>query len=106
MYSCFYPDDVKTAKFAQLNKGKPNKNEISNYRPINTLNTFSKICKRVLLDQLASELEKYLTPFICAYGKGYSTQNVLTHLIEQWRERLYNNNAVGTIFMDLYQPLD
>ena len=30
MYSCFYPDDVRTAKFAPLNKSKPSKNEIFN----------------------------------------------------------------------------
>ena len=38
-----FPDDVKIAKVVLLDKGKPHKNEISNYRLVSILNTFSKI---------------------------------------------------------------
>ena len=36
-----FPDDAKIASVIPLDKGKPNKNEISNFRPVSILNTFS-----------------------------------------------------------------
>ena len=55
---------------------------------VSILNTFSKVYEKVIKDQLVSGLDKYLSPFISAYRKGYSTQHVLTRLVEEWRERL------------------
>ena len=37
-----FPDSAKIASVIPLDKGKPNKNEISNYKPVSVLNTFSK----------------------------------------------------------------
>ena len=34
-----FPDDAKIASVIPLDKGKPNKNEISNFRPVSILNT-------------------------------------------------------------------
>ena len=50
---------------------------------------------------MVSGLDKYLLPFISAYRKGYSTQHVLTPLVEEWRERLENNYIGGAILVDL-----
>ena len=69
-----FPDDTKIASVIPLDKGKPNKNEISNFRPVSILNTFSKIYEKVIKDQLVSGLDNYLSSFISAYRKGYSTQ--------------------------------
>ena len=69
-----FPDDAKIASVIILEKGKPNKNEISNFRPGSILNTFSKIYEKVIKDQLVSGLDNYLSSFISAYRKGYSTQ--------------------------------
>ena len=44
-----------------LDKGKLNKNKISNFRPVRILNTFSKIYEKVIKDQLVSGLDKYLS---------------------------------------------
>ena len=86
-----FPDDAEIASVIPLDTGKPTKNEISNFRPISILNTFSKIYEKVIKDQLVSGLDKYPSPLISAYRKGYSTQHVLTCLVEEWRERLDNN---------------
>ena len=96
-----FPDDAKIASVITPDKGKPNKNEISNFRPVSILNTFSKIYEKVIKDQLVSESDKYLSPFISAYRKGYSTQHVLKRLEEEWRERLDDSYIVGAILMNL-----
>ena len=73
---------------------------------VSILNTFSKVYEKVIKDQLVSGLDKYLSPFISAYRKGYSTQHVLTRLVEEWRERLDNNYIVDAILMDLSKAFD
>ena len=35
-----FPEKAQTASLIPLDKGKPNKNERSNFRPLNVLNTF------------------------------------------------------------------
>ena len=57
-------------------------------------------------DQLVLGLDKYLSPFISAYRKGYSAQYIFRRLVEEWRERLANNYIVGAILMDLSKAFD
>ena len=101
-----FPDDAEIASVIPLDQGTLNENEISNFRPVNILNTFSKIYEKVIKDQLVSGLDKYLSSFNSAYRKEYSTQHVLTRLVEEWRERLDNNYIVGAILMDLSKAFD
>ena len=44
------PDYAKIASAIALDKGKPNQNEMSNFRPVSILNTFSKIYEKVIKD--------------------------------------------------------
>ena len=101
-----FPDDAEIASVIPLDKGTLNENEISNFRPVNILNTFSKIYEKFIKDQLLLRLDRYLSPFISAYQKGHITQHVLTRLVEEWRERLDNNYIVGAILMDLSKAFD
>ena len=48
-----------------------------------------------------SYFDKYLSPFISAYRKKYSTQQVLIGLLEEWREKLDKNFIVGAVLTDL-----
>ena len=45
-----FPENAKVATVVPLDKGKPDKNDISNFRPASLLNTFSKFCERVIKD--------------------------------------------------------
>ena len=53
-----------------------------------------------------SYFNKYLSPFISAYRKNYSTQQVLIRLLEEWREKLERNFSVGVVLMDLSKTFD
>ena len=53
-----------------------------------------------------SYFDKYLSPFISAYRKNYSTQQVLTRLLEEWREKLERNFIVGVVLMDLSKTFE
>ena len=101
-----FPENTETASVITLDKGKPNKNEISNFRPVSVLNTFSKIYERVIKDQIVCGMEKYFSPFLYAYRKNYSSQNILISLTEEWRKKLDNNFVVGAVLTDLSKPFD
>ena len=81
-----------------LDKGKPNKNEISNYRPVSVLNTFSKFYEKVIKKQLVRFMEEYFSPLISAYITNYSPQHII-RLIEEWRKKLDDKFVVGAVFV-------
>ena len=94
-----FAENAKTASVIPLQKGKPNK-EISIFRPVIALNTFSKIYERPK-NQIVSDMEKYFSPSLSAYRKHYSLQNILIYLSEEWRKNLDNNFVVEAVLTDL-----
>ena len=101
-----FPENSKTASVIPLNKDKPNKNEMSNFRPVSVLNTFYKVYERVVKDKIVCGIEKYFSPFLSAYKKNYSSQNILISLTEKWRKDLDNNFVVGAVLTDLPKAFD
>ena len=47
-----------------------------------------------------------MSPKILAYRKSYSTQHIITSLIEDWREKLDQNFLVGAVLTDLSKAFD
>ena len=101
-----FPENAKVASVVPLDKGKPDKYDVLNYRPVSILNAFSNIYEKVIKNQLAYYLDKYFSPFISAYRKSYSTQQVIIRLLEEWREKLDKNLIVGAVLMDLSKAFD
>ena len=59
-----FPENAKVATVVPLDKGKPEKNDISNFRPVSLLNIFSKFYERVIKDQLVLSMENYFSPMV------------------------------------------
>ena len=59
--------DAKISMVSPLDKGTSNKNDISNFRPVSILTTFSKICARVTQKLIDKAMDKYLSTFISTY---------------------------------------
>ena len=78
----------------------------SNFRPVSVLSTFSKIYEQAIKEQIILGTEKFLSLKISAYRKSYSTQRVITYLIEVWREKLDQNFIVGAVLTDLSKAFD
>ena len=55
----------------------------------------------IIKNKLVSYFDKLLSPFISAYRKKYSIQQVRIRLLEEWREKLDKNFIVGEVLMDL-----
>ena len=81
-----FPYNAKIASVALLDKRKPDIYDVLNYRPVNILNAFTKVNEKIIKNQLVPYFDTYFSPSTSAYRKGYSTQQVLIPLLEEWRE--------------------
>ena len=59
-------------------KGETSNKE--NYRPVSILPSVSKIFEKNMFEQISNYTQKYLSPFLCGFRKGYSTQHYLTNM--------------------------
>ena len=80
-----FPNELKAADITPLFKRKDPLNK-ENYRPVSVLPTISKIFERILFDQLTKFPNKFLSPLLCGFRKGYSTQYALVNLLQKWKK--------------------
>ena len=62
-----------------------NKDDVSllkNSRPVSFLTVVSKIYERIMQKQILEYTDKYLSPQLCGYRQGYSTQTALIFALE------------------------
>ena len=72
----------------------------TNDRPMSILPTVSKIFERILFNQRQSFLNKILSPLLCGFRKGYSTQYALINLLQKWQKFLEaSDEIVGTLII-------
>ena len=68
---------------------------------------FPSVCyEKIMKEQIMSFMETKFSPSLSAYRKGYSTQQVLIRLIEEWKNKLDKNYVVGAVLMDLSKAFD
>ena len=66
----------------------------------------SKLIEKLLHKQISVHFEKYLSPFLCGYRKGFSTQHAILYLIERWKSTLDNRGFGAAVLMDLSKAFD
>ena len=67
-----FPDKLKVADVSPIFK-KDDPQKSKNYRPVSVLPVVSKIFKRLLHKQMSLHVKEYLSPYLCGYGKRFST---------------------------------
>ena len=77
-----------------------------NYRPVSILPNVSKVFERIMQTQLVSYIDNHLSPHLCGYRKGFSTQRALITLIEKWKSSLDQKGYAGAVLMDLSKTFD
>ena len=88
-----FPDKLKVVDLSPIfKKDEPQKSK--NYRPVSVLPAVSKVFKRLLHKQMSLHVEKYLSPYLCGYRKGFSTQQALLSLLERWKNVLEKRDTV------------
>ena len=100
-----FSNEAKVATVRPIYKKKSH-NKIENYRPVSILSCFSKVYEKFLLEKFKPFINTFLPKFIAAYGENYSSSQVLTRLIENWKQAVDENFVVGTVLMDLSKAFD
>ena len=62
---------------------------------------FQKYLERSMHHQILEYINKYLSPYLCGFRKGYSTQHWLTVMIERWKSALDKNKIAGALITDI-----
>ena len=79
---------------------------VKNHRPVNLLPITSKVFERIMLNQITAYMDEYLSPHLCGYRKGFSTQTALSSLIEKWKQILDDKCYGAAVLMDLSKAFD
>ena len=66
----------------------------------------SKIFERVILQQMSTFVINFISPYLCGFRKGYSTQHALLRLMNKLNLSLDNQLKVGLFMMDLSKAFD
>ena len=103
--TCIFPEKLKLADITPVFK-KDDSTKLKNYRPVSILPTASKIFERIIHKQITAFMEKYLSPYLCGYRKGFNTQQALISLLEKWKQNLDKGGYAGAILMDLSKAFD
>ena len=100
-----FPTPLKTGNVTPVHKKGETTNK-ENYRPISILPTVSKIYERNMYTQIQDYIDKYLSPSLCGFRKGHSTQHCLAVMIEQWKKAIDNKEHAGGVLTDLSKAFD
>ena len=79
---------------------------LKNYRPVSVPPVVSKIYERKMQKQILEYIDKHLSPHLCGYRKGHSTQTTLISMFEKWKLSIDKKGFPGGILMDLSKALD
>ena len=66
----------------------------------------SKIFEKFIYQQIEDFSNKILSPKLCGFRKGHSTQHALLNLLKNWQKCLDKSGVVGTVLMDLSKACD
>ena len=104
---CRFPQQWKESLVTALFK-KGSKLDPNNYRPISLLSVPGKLLERVVCKSFDDHIlsNSILTNKQWGFRKGYSTESLLLHLTEAWREALDGGRKVGVLFIDFRKAFD
>ena len=100
-----FPDAMKFADITPSHK-KNDKCFKENYRPISILSSFSKNFEIIMYNDIYLYMENRLSPYLCGFRKGYSTQYCLMAMLERFRKALDNKQKFGALLTDLSKAFD
>ena len=102
---CNYPKALKMADITPAHKKAETTNK-GNYRPVSILPSISKIFEGNMYEDIYMYMNKYLSPYLCGFRRGYSAQHCLTIMLEQWKKSLDAKQYAGALLTDLSKAFD
>ena len=59
-----------------------------------------------MYDNIYMYMDKYLSPYLCGFRRGYSAQHCLIHMLEQWNKAMDNKRYAGALLTDISKAFD
>ena len=84
-----FPCSMKNADITPAHK-KGDKTDKENYRPVSILSSFFKLFEIIMRDDINQYMNSKLSPYLCGFRKGYSTQYCLIIMLEKSKKALDN----------------
>jgi len=103
--TCLFPNELKLADISPIFKSGETV-YAKNYRPVSVISTISKIFERCMHKQLSPFVEKFLSPNMCGYRKGYNAQYAMVSMLENMKKYLDKGGFAGAMLMDLSKAFD
>ena len=100
-----FPHRLKQPEAIHVFK-KEEKLDKTNYRPVSILPIIYKLYERLMYDQMYKYLDQIFSKFQCGFRKGFSTQNCLLYMIENWKESLDQGGHYSALLTDLSKAFD
>ena len=100
-----YPQALKLSDVIPIHK-KEETTLMKSYRAVSLIPVVSKLFERDMYNQILSYIDVFLSPYLFGYRKGYSTEQCLTAMLEQWKKALDNRGTAGAILTDLSKAFD
>ena len=72
-----------------------------NYRPISILSSLSKIFEKQMHDDITQFMIDKLSPYLCGFRKGYSTQYCLAVMLDKFKKAIDKKDKFGALLTDL-----
>ena len=83
-----------------------NQNGKNNFRPISLLSLTWKIFEKVFYQEIENFTNKILSPKLCKFRKGHSSQHALLTLLKNLQKCLDKSGVAGTVLMDFIKAYD
>ena len=96
------PDKLKIARVSLVYKAA-DIGDLTNYRPISVLLSFSKILEKIMYNRLFSYASQQKILYLKEFGfqAGHSTEHAILQLANQIHESFENNLYTLGVFIDL-----
>ena len=88
---------------------KGEESDVENYRPVSILSVPSKMLESQVNSAIVDNVfkkNKFVSDRQLAYRKGLSTETMLIHLTEKWRNLIDSNMKIAVAFIDLKKAFD
>lgn len=102
-----FPEQRRVSRVKAIFK-KGSKQERENHRPISLLSIPSKVLEAIISETVDDHLigRNISSTHQWAYKQGFSTELLLLHLTERWKEELDNGQVIGVLFIDFKKAFD
>ena len=91
-----FPEKKKVTSVKPIFK-KNDRGKIDNYKPVSILNCFSKVYEKFILEKFKPFINSFISEYMAAYRKKYSTNHVLIRLIENWEKALDEKFFISSV---------